>query len=189
MAFGASAARLLCSWLYMKVSWWALVTEPITSSSPLSDALGEAELELVSIATVGSRSERGEEDGEQEGAELGSSDIGSVALAGSDLAKASVWLLCSWLLFIMLFMALCISSSMRCFSRFGIRPKRTAEQQRESALGHALMTEITSIICTLNRPSINLLHLDHFNSKLVKILLNSLCLEVWKVSSASQEKV
>lgn len=48
---------LLCSWLYMKVSWWALVTEPITSSSLLSDALGEAELGLVSIAAAGSGSE------------------------------------------------------------------------------------------------------------------------------------
>lgn len=33
--------------------------------------------------------------------------------------------LCSWL-FTMLFMALCISASMRCFSRLGMRPKRTA---------------------------------------------------------------
>lgn len=33
--------------------------------------------------------------------------------------------LCSWL-FTMLFMALCISANIRCFSRFGIRPKRTA---------------------------------------------------------------
>lgn len=110
------------------------MTEAITSSSPLSDALGEAEVEQVSIATVGSWSElesdwleHGEEDGEQEGAEPSSSDIGSVTVAGSDLAIGSTWLLCSWLLFIMLFMALCISSSMRCFSRFGIRPKRTAK--------------------------------------------------------------
>lgn len=127
---GASAVRLLCSWLYMKVSWWALVTEPITSSSPLSDALGEAELGLVSMATVGSGSELESDwlDGEQEGAGLASSEVGSVALAGSCLPIGSVWPLCSWLLFIMLFMALCISSSMRCFSRLGIRPKRTAEQ-------------------------------------------------------------
>lgn len=48
--------RLLCSWLYIKVSWWALVTEPITSSSLLSDALGEAELGLVSIDAAGSGS-------------------------------------------------------------------------------------------------------------------------------------
>lgn len=33
--------------------------------------------------------------------------------------------LCSWL-FTMLFMALCISANILCFSRFGIRPKRTA---------------------------------------------------------------
>lgn len=32
---------------------------------------------------------------------------------------------CNWL-FTMLFMAFCISASMRCFSRFGMRPKRTA---------------------------------------------------------------
>lgn len=35
--------------------------------------------------------------------------------------------LCSWL-FTMLFMALCISASMRCFSRLGMRPKRTASR-------------------------------------------------------------
>lgn len=129
---GASGVRLLCSWLYMKVSWWALVTEPITSSSPLSDALGEAELGLVSMATVGSGSELESDwlDGEQEGAGPASSEVGSVALAGSGSSIGSAWLLCNWLLFIMLFMALCISSSMRCFSRFGIRPKRTAEERR-----------------------------------------------------------
>lgn len=128
--WGALAVRLLCSWLYMKVSWWALVTEPITSSSPLSDVLGEAELRLVSMATVGSGSELESDwlDGEQEGAGPASSEVGSVTLAGSGSSIGSVWLLCSWLLFIMLFMALCISSSMRCFSRLGIRPKRTAEQ-------------------------------------------------------------
>lgn len=133
---GVSAVRLLCSWLYMKVSWWALVTEPITSSSPLSEELGDAELVLVSMATVGSGSgldsdwlEHGEGAAELEGAGPVSSEVGSVALAGRGLLIGSVWLLCSWLcnwlLFIMLFMALCISSSMRCFSRFGIRPKRT----------------------------------------------------------------
>lgn len=138
---GASTGRLLCSWLYMKVSWWARVTEPITSSSPLSDALGDAELGLVSMATAGSGSElesdwleRGEEDGEEE--EEGgvgpvvSPEVGSVEQAGSGLAMGSSWLLCSWLLFIMLFMALCISSSMRCFSRLGMRPKRTAAHKR-----------------------------------------------------------
>ncbi|TNN47912.1 hypothetical protein EYF80_041913 [Liparis tanakae] len=135
---GASAARLLCSWLYMKVSWWARVTEPITSSSPLSEAVGEAE--LVSMATAGSGlgpasdwPERGAAaGGAVEGARAGptSSEVGSVGVASRGLPMGSVWLLCSWLcswlLFIMLFMALCISSSMRCFSRFGIRPKRTA---------------------------------------------------------------
>lgn len=35
--------------------------------------------------------------------------------------------LCNWLL-TMLFMALCISASIRCFSRFGMRPKRTASR-------------------------------------------------------------
>lgn len=120
----------------MKVSWWALVTEPITSSSPLSEALGEDELGLVSMATVGSGSElesdwleRGEDDGEEEGVGPVSPEVGWVAQAGSGLAMGSSWLLCNWLLFIMLFMALCISSSMRCFSRLGMRPKRTAEQR------------------------------------------------------------
>lgn len=55
----------------MKVSWWALVTEPITSSSLLSEALGEEELGLVSIATAGSGSELESDalDGERDGAE------------------------------------------------------------------------------------------------------------------------
>lgn len=85
------------------------------------------------MATVGSGSELESDwlDGELDGAGLVSSEVGSVALAGSGLLIGSVWLLCSWLLFIMLFMALCISSSMRCFSRLGIRPKRTAVQWGE----------------------------------------------------------
>lgn len=37
--------------------------------------------------------------------------------------------LCSWL-FTMLFMALCISANILCFSRFGIRPKRTAVERK-----------------------------------------------------------
>lgn len=37
--------------------------------------------------------------------------------------------LCSWS-FTMLFMALCISANILCFSRFGIRPKRTAVDRR-----------------------------------------------------------
>lgn len=141
----------------MNVSWWALVTEPITSSSPLSDALDEAE--VVSMATVGSGSELESDwlDGEQEGAGPVSSEVGSVAMVGSGLPIGSVWLLCSWLLFIMLFMALCISSSMRCFSRLGMRPKRTAEQGGDNhfrmihlffkVLTHKL--EIVSVVCSV----------------------------------------
>lgn len=44
----------------MKVSWWARVTEPITSSDPQSEALdGDTELGLglLFLATAGSRSE------------------------------------------------------------------------------------------------------------------------------------
>lgn len=76
----------------MKVSWWARVTEPITSSSPLSDALGEAELGLVSMATVGSGSELESDwlDGELEGAGPATSDVGSVALAFSGSSIGSV---------------------------------------------------------------------------------------------------
>lgn len=63
-----------------------------------------------------------------------------MALPGSGLTMGRLWLLyswlCSWLLFIMLFMALCISSSMRCFSRLGIRPKRTAEEREENLLDY-----------------------------------------------------
>uniref|UniRef100_A0A3Q1GGF6 Thyroid hormone receptor beta n=1 Tax=Acanthochromis polyacanthus TaxID=80966 RepID=A0A3Q1GGF6_9TELE len=64
----------------------------------------DAELGLVSMETAGSGSElesdwleHGEEEGEQEGAGPASSEVGSVALAGSGLAMGSVWLLWSWL--------------------------------------------------------------------------------------------
>lgn len=125
---GGVSIRLLRSWLYMKVSWWARVTEPITSSSPLSDVLGEAELGLVSMETLGSGSKLESdwlECGEDDGAGPGpvSSEVGSM---GPGCALARLWF-CSSLLFIMLFIALCISRSIRCFSRFGMRPKRTAE--------------------------------------------------------------
>lgn len=65
-----------------------------------------------------------EEEEEEEGeglASLGRDSMGSVGL----------WwpcsMLCSWLLLlIMLFMAFCISSSILCFSLFGMRPNLTA---------------------------------------------------------------
>lgn len=45
---------------------------------------------------------------------------------GEDEERLASWKsLCSWLL-TMLFMALCISANILCFSRFGMRPKRTA---------------------------------------------------------------
>lgn len=59
--------------------------------------------------------EEEEEDDEEEEAE---DEVVEVMLASWNS-------LCSWL-FTMLFMALCISASMRCFSRLGMRPKRTA---------------------------------------------------------------
>ncbi|KAK0131429.1 hypothetical protein N1851_033881 [Merluccius polli] len=55
-AGGEAASLLLVS------SWWARVTEPITSSSPLSDAEPEEEVELVSMATTGSGSEPDEQE-------------------------------------------------------------------------------------------------------------------------------
>lgn len=41
-----------------------------------------------------------------------------------ELDSRSTW--CSWAPVITLFIAFCISRSMRCFSRFGMRPNRTA---------------------------------------------------------------
>lgn len=110
------------------------MTVPMTSSSPLSVELEESELGLVSMATSGSGSVLdsdwllcGEEAGEKdEGAGVGSSELGLGAQGGFWWLRASGWLPWSCPVFIMLFMALCISSSMRCFSLLGIRPKRTA---------------------------------------------------------------
>ncbi len=64
--------------------------------------------------------------------EEGPGPLSSEAASLADGWLLSGWLL--WLLFIMLFMAFCISSSMRCFSRLGIRPKRTAEEHRHGQL-------------------------------------------------------
>lgn len=96
-----------------------------------------------------------------------------MALAGSGLTTGRLWLLyswlCSWLLFIMLFMALCISSSMRCFSRFGIRPKRTAEEREEKRRDYRTLLQplashliITAFkvkpVSTLTTPLLNSAH-------------------------------
>lgn len=117
------------------------------SSSPLSDAQDDAELKEVSMGTFNSESadmlcgddgaeevddaeEEGEEDKEVEGEGLEvvlGMGMGSVG-QGTVCVPCSMW--CSWLLFIMLFMAFCISKSMRCFSRLGMRPNRTAEEDR-----------------------------------------------------------
>lgn len=57
----------------------------------------------------------------------------------------------------MLFMALCISASMRCFSRFGMRPKRTAvivkKTERLFGLVFSLLAEgnILSMGLTITR--------------------------------------
>lgn len=145
---------LPCSWLYMKVSWWARVTLPMTSSSPLSVPLDEEdEFGLVSIGTEGSRSAsvldsdwllHGEEPGEEEEVDVGegSSTGTSTGQGGDGLPRGAegVWVpwswLWSWLLFIMLFIALCISRSIRCFSRLGMRPKRTAGEQKSQLQIH-----------------------------------------------------
>ena len=147
-----SADGLPCSWLYIKVSWWARVNVPITSSSPLSAPLDEEEeFELVSMEMEGSGFGsaldsdwllHGDEPGKEEevGAGKGSSAGTSMGQGGDALMRGAdgVWLpwswLCSWLLFIMLFMALCISRSILCFSRLGIRPNRTARGQKSHHL-------------------------------------------------------
>ncbi len=53
---------------------------------------------------------------------------------------------CSWLL-TMLFMALCISANILCFSRFGIRPKRTAvrEEEEETATPLQIRAAVTAV--------------------------------------------
>ena len=62
------------------------------------------------------------------------------------LRLASWKSLCSWLL-TMLFIALCISASMRCFSRLGMRPKRTAGR-REKETGSDVFSTVRSSFIT-----------------------------------------
>lgn len=106
------------------------------SSSPLSDEQEEAELELVSMETTDSESwghcgEEGlEHDWEWE--ESDEEGEGLASLGSDSMVSGGLWwpcsMLCSWLLLlIMLFMAFCISSSILCFSLFGMRPNLTAE--------------------------------------------------------------
>lgn len=59
-----------------------------------------------------------------------------IASMGSGGLWSSCNMLCSCpLLFIMLFMAFCISSSILCFSLLGMRPNRTAENRKKSEVG------------------------------------------------------
>ena len=112
------------------------------SSSPLSEPQEEAELELVSMETNDSesRGQRGDEGLEQDEEEEeqddndddADDDEEGEALAWRATASKLSDVLC-WPSStpplpppIMLFMAFCISSSILCFSRFGIRPNRTA---------------------------------------------------------------
>lgn len=127
----------LC-WLNVKASWCCLLIVTTASSSPLSDPQEEAELEVVSMETTDSESwghcgEEGlEHDGESE-AEEEEEEVASLVMAsmGSDELWWPCSMLCSWLLLlIMLFMAFCISSSILCFSRFGMRPNLTAESKK-----------------------------------------------------------
>lgn len=70
-----------------------------------------------------------DEDEEEEAEELASLLMASM---GSDGLWWPCNILCNWLfLLIMLFMAFCISSSIRCFSLFGMRPNLTAEREEE----------------------------------------------------------
>lgn len=70
-----------------------------------------------------------EEEEEEDGKEL---ELESLVMAS--MGSGGLWcpwsMLCNWLLLlIMLFMAFCISSSILCFSLFGIRPNLTAERE------------------------------------------------------------
>lgn len=136
----------LC-WLNVKASWCCLLTVTTASSSPLSDAQEEAELELVSMETTDSESwlhcgEEGlEHDGELEAEEEEEEDMELASLFMASMGSEGLWwpcsMLCSWLLLlIMLFMAFCISSSILCFSRFGMRPNLTAERGNRQLLDH-----------------------------------------------------
>lgn len=134
----------LC-WLKAKASRCCLLIVTTASSSPLSDAQEDAELELVSIETTDSESwghcgEEGlehvgdseveeEEEEEEEAEELASLVMASMESAGLGWPCS---MLCSWLLLlIMLFIAFCISSSILCFSLFGMRPNRTARIKKK----------------------------------------------------------
>lgn len=122
-----------------------------TSSSPLSEPQDEDELELVSMETTDSASCRGhcgdeglEQDGdseeedndddEEEEDEDDDDDGEGLVSLGSDELGWPWSILCNWLLLlIMLFMAFCISRSIRCFSRLGMRPNRTASLDMPTA--------------------------------------------------------
>lgn len=79
-----------------------------------------------------SGAERGEEGLEPDEDEIDEEDEAEeeeLPSSGSPpMGQGGLWVPWSWLLLfiIMLFMAFCISSSMRCFSLFGMRPNLTA---------------------------------------------------------------
>lgn len=132
----------LCCWPNAKASWCRLLIMTTASSSPLSDAQEEGELVLVSMETTDSESwghcgEEGfEHDGESEAEEEEEEAEELASLVMASMGSDGLWwpcsMLCSWLLLlIMLFMAFCISRSIRCFSRFGMRPNRTAASEKK----------------------------------------------------------
>lgn len=131
-------------WLHANAPRFCLLAVAAASSSPLSDAQDEPELKLVSMETTDSESwgNRGEEGlehaGESEAEE--EEEAGEEALLGSAGSGGLWWpcsMLCSGLLLLnMLFMAFCISSSILCFSLFGMRPNRTAERKKKKRKGH-----------------------------------------------------
>lgn len=132
-----------------KASWCCLPPFGMTtaSSSPLSDPQEDAELELVSMETTDSESwghcgeegldpesEAEEEDDDDDDEEEEEEEEEPASLLVASMGSGGLWLPCSmpcsWLLLlIMLFMAFCISSSILCFSLFGMRPNLTAERE------------------------------------------------------------
>lgn len=112
------------------------------SSSLLSDPQEEAELEFVSIETTDSESwgycgEDGlEHEGESEVEEEEEEDEEELAsLLIASMGSGGLWSSCSMpcscpFLLIMLFMAFCISNSIRCFSLLGMRPNLTAVSKK-----------------------------------------------------------
>lgn len=151
---------------WLKASWCCLLVRA-PSSSLLSDA--QEELELVSMETTDSEScghcgEGGlEPDADMEEEEEEEERV-SLASMGSGGLWCPCSMLCSWLLLlIMLFMAFCISSSIRCFSLFGMRPNLTAEKKAKRQMKPRPLKEHPHPVCVCGgSPSLDMPTARHF---------------------------